>query len=60
MVQNFPNPSLPHAGEYKVIKSDLLRLLVLNTVYLAGILLLYFTNQQSHYLDRWLSAIFVF
>lgn len=60
MVQNFPTPSLPHAREYKVIKTDLLRLLILNVLYLGGILLLYFTNQQSHYLDRWFSAIFAF
>jgi hypothetical protein len=42
-----------HAAEYKIIKHDLLKVLIMNVVYLAGVLLLYFTNSKTHYLERW-------
>lgn len=46
------------AEEYTVIRTDLIRVLLLNILYLAGILALYFTNAQSHYLERWFSTVF--
>lgn len=60
MAQNQPTALSAHEREYKIIKSDLLRLLALNAVYLTGMLLLYFTNQKSHFLDKWLSSILPF
>lgn len=49
-----------HQREYKVIKRDLVRLVLLNAVYLVGILALYFANQKSHFLDNWFAALFRF
>lgn len=42
-----------HSAEYKVIKHDLIKLVLLNILYLGLVLTLYFTNQQSRYLERW-------
>ena len=52
--------SQSHEQEYKIIKHDLIRLIILNIIYLAGLLTLYYTNQQSHYLDKWLFSILKF
>ena len=41
--------------EYKMIKWDLIRLLIFNVVILAGVLVLYYTNRTSGYLETWLS-----
>lgn len=49
-----------HAAEYRIIKHDLFKVLYLNIVYLALVLVVYFTNNQSHYLDRWFGKIFHF
>ncbi|MEK7161289.1 MAG: hypothetical protein AAB729_01195 [Patescibacteria group bacterium] len=51
---------LSHEVEYRIIKHDLLKVLALNVVYFALILGLYFTNQQSHFLDTWFSKILRF
>jgi len=49
-----------HTEEYKIIKHDLLKVVILNLVYLSLLLALYFTNQKSHYLDKWFAQIFHF
>jgi hypothetical protein len=49
-----------HTGEYSIIKHDLLKVVLLNAVYLAGILAIYFTDQKTHYLEKWFSKIFHF
>ena len=49
-----------HDAEYFVIRHDLLRVLILNVVYLVAILALYFTNLKSHYLEAWFSKLFHF
>lgn len=52
--QNYTNPAFAsgdHAAEYKIIKGDLLKVLVVNVIFLAGVLTLYFTNLNSHYLE---------
>jgi hypothetical protein len=41
-----------HVAEYKIIKHDLLKVLILNIVYLAGVLALYYSNAKTHYLER--------
>lgn len=49
-----------HESEYGIIKHDLIKVLILNAVYLAGVLALYFTNQKTHYLEAWFSKLLHF
>ena len=49
-----------HAQEYKVIKHDLIKVVILNALFLAGVLTLYYTNLNSHYLEKWFSNILHF
>ena len=44
--------SSDHAAEYKVIKWDLVRLLVFNVVILAAVLALYYYNKDSQVLQE--------
>jgi len=44
-----------HAAEYRVIKWDLIRLVVFNAVVLGAVLAVYYTNLNSHYLENWFS-----
>ncbi len=48
---------LSHEAEYSIIKHDLIKVALLNAVYFALILALYFSNQKSHFLDAWFSKI---
>ncbi len=43
---------LSHDMEYKIIRTDLLKVLVLNVIFLAAVLTVYYTNQQQHYLEQ--------
>ena len=52
--------AMSHAAEYRIIKSDLIRVVILNLVYLAVILSLYFGNQHSHFLDNWFARLLHF
>ena len=61
------NPSIPTASpsdnlaaEYKIIRWDLLRVLIVNIIFLAAVLTLYYTNQNSGYLESWFSNILHF
>jgi len=47
--------SMSHAAEYRIIKHDLLRVVILNIIYLAAVLTLFYTNKSSHYMDGYLS-----
>jgi len=49
-----------HAEEYAIIKHDLVRVVLLNILYLAGVLALYYSNSQTHYLENWFSKILHF
>lgn len=49
---------LEHGQEYKIIKRDLIRLLILNSFYFALLLALYFANQKSQFLDNWFAVAF--
>ncbi len=49
-----------HGTEYKVIKHDLIKVLVINAIFLAGVLALYYTNLQSGYLEKWFSTFLKF
>ena len=52
-VPQAPSISDAHAAEYRVIKHDLIKVAILNAVFLAAVLTLYYTNLNSHYLERW-------
>jgi len=49
-----------HATEYSIIRHDLIKLVILNAIYLAGVLAIYFTNVKSHYLEHWFERILHF
>lgn len=49
-----------HAEEYRIIKHDLIKVLILNLIYLSAVLVLYFTNLKSNYLEVWFAKIFRF
>ncbi len=56
---------IKHAGltqqtEHAIIKHDLIRVIILNTIYLAGLLALYYSNLRTHYLERWFEKILRF
>lgn len=51
---------MTHAQEYRIIKFDLVKVVILNVVYLAVILSLYYTNLHSGYLERWFGRILHF
>lgn len=46
--------------EYELIKKDLYKVLILNALYLGAILVLYFTDQKTHYLQNWFAKILHF
>jgi hypothetical protein len=52
--------AMSHAAEYRIIKSDLIRVVILNLVYLAIILSLYFGNLRTHFLDNWFARLLHF
>ncbi len=47
-----------HAAEYRIISRDLIRLVVVNGIMLAAVLVVYFTNRTSGYLERFFSNLF--
>ena len=49
-----------HAAEYKIIKHDLFKVLGLNILYLGAVLFVYYTNLESHFLDKIFSQYFKF
>jgi hypothetical protein len=51
---------LHHGVEYNIIKHDLWKVLILNLIYLAAVLVLYFSNSRTHYLENWFGKIFHF
>jgi len=52
--------ALSHAGEYQVIRHDLYRVIILNVIYLACILGIYFLNAKNGFLDNWAGKILHF
>ena len=47
-------------AEYKIIKRDLLRVVILNIIILGGMLVLYYTNLKAHYLEHWVEKFVKF
>ncbi len=58
--KSIQNSSISDQEEYQVIKKDLLKVLALNALYLTAVLVLYFTNKETHYLDKWFANILHF
>lgn len=52
-----PSQDSAHVAEYQVIRHDLIKVILLNVVYLALVLGLYLSNQQSRFLERWLGSM---
>ena len=59
-VQTAGVAGMSHEAEYRIIKFDLIKVIILNAVYLVVILALYFTNLKSGYLDNWFAKILHF
>lgn len=57
--QSQPSLSTPalQAAEHVIIKHDLLKVVILNVIYLAGLLALFSLNQKSHFLEAWFSKL---
>jgi len=49
--------ALSHQAEYAIIRKDLIKVLILNAVYLAALLALYFTDRRTQFLEHWFSRI---
>lgn len=47
-----------HVAEYKIISKDLIRLVVLNGLMLAAVLVVYFTNKNNGFLERMFQNLF--
>jgi len=64
--QTNTNHAAPAAGsrdlatEYGIIKWDLIRVGLINLIFLAGVLALYYTNLHSGYLERWFDKLLHF
>lgn len=52
--------SILHEAEYRIIKSDLVKVAILNLVYLVGILALYYFNQKTLFLENWFAKVLHF
>ena len=50
--------SASHAAEYRIIRNDMIRLIALNGVMLAAVIVLYYTNRSSGYLERLFEKLF--
>ena len=47
-------------AEQTVIKHDMIRVIVLNFIYLVGLLAVYYTNKETHYLEKFFGKLFNF
>lgn len=60
VISNSPHSpaTTSQTAEYKIVKQDLLRVVILNSVILALVLVVYYTDKQSGYLERLYNNIF--
>lgn len=47
-----------HAAEYRIITMDMIRLVALNGFMLAAVIVVYYTNRNSGYLERLFERLF--
>lgn len=57
-VQKPLSPQSQHAAEYRIIRNDLIRVAVVNLIFFAAMLALYFSNRQSNYLEQIFAKVF--
>lgn len=50
--------SSAHAEEYKIITHDMIKVVLLNVLYLAAVLALYYSNKSSHFLEKFTERLF--
>lgn len=53
-------PTVLNPEEYQIVRHDLVRVIILNIIYLVGVLALYYTNSQSHFLEKWFGGLLNF
>lgn len=59
-VQTSEATILNHTPEYRIIKHDLIKVVALNAIYLAAILVVYYSNLKVGYLEHWFGKILHF
>lgn len=47
-----------HAEEYRMIRSDLIRVVVVNGLFLVAVLALYYVNRSNPFLEAWYNKLF--
>ncbi len=47
-----------HAEEYKIVRHDLIRVAVVNGLFLAAVLALYYSNKSNPFLEAWYQKLF--
>lgn len=46
-----------HDKEYQLVRTDLLRVLAVNVLFLAGVLVIYFINRSNPFLHAWYDKV---
>lgn len=57
---HFSAQSFTQEAEQKVIKHDMIRVIMLNALYLAILLGVFYTNKNTHYLENFFGKLFHF
>ncbi len=57
---HFSAHSFTQEAEQAVIKHDMIRVILLNVIYLAGLLAVFYTNKNTHYLENFFGKVFHF
>lgn len=47
-----------HAEEYRLIRNDLIRVAIVNGIFLAAVLALYYVNRTNPFLETWYNKLF--
>lgn len=47
-----------HNAEYAMVRHDLVRVLVVNGLFLAGVIALYYVNKSNPFLEAWYQKLF--
>ncbi len=55
---SLPSAVASHDNEYKIIRNDLTRVVILNILFLGLVLAVYFTDKQTPYLEQIYNRIF--
>lgn len=58
--ETYSSLSAAHAAEYKIIAHDLIKVVLLNALYLVAVIALFYAERSSHVLERWAQSIIHF